>query len=350
MPVSLEQWLKPRQPATITLAELDLTAPERTQLHIFENHEVALNDLEHSTLSHIYRDKSGAQNVVPLAGKVYAVKKAGEHWRLSKGKQHGPYLLRNAQGQWTLDLDTHHPRYGKILSRYMGQVSTWLDERDAINVEAVGMRAITAMSSWKAQCINEALNVATYYAVTTKRNLENFATLRGPDSRLGRFFSELFGVIALTPEQVQRVERRVDEVLDELINHTLSGLTQCVLSAAPLAKPNRTPLRSSCSRMQIIKSTCWTVFSPPPIDIYQNCLKKRVVALYPGEHAVQNVGLVHSGMGGFRLRQFNLNAEKNSADDHRCQDPGGCPRDLHEQQRQAHRHPPGQCRFGGLHD
>ncbi|WP_279625515.1 hypothetical protein [Pseudomonas fluorescens] len=36
MPVSLEQWLKPRQPATITLAELDLTAPERTQLHIFE--------------------------------------------------------------------------------------------------------------------------------------------------------------------------------------------------------------------------------------------------------------------------------------------------------------------------
>lgn len=69
-------------------------------------------------------------------------------------------------------------------------------------------------------------------------------------------------------------------------------------------------MSSSCSRMQSIKSTCWTVFSPPPIDIYQNCLKKRVVALYPGEHAVQNVGLVHSGMGGFRLRQFNLNAEK----------------------------------------
>ncbi|WP_460084736.1 hypothetical protein [Pseudomonas sp. H2_G03] len=205
---------------------------------------------------------------------MYAVKKTGEHWRLSKGKQHGPYLLRNAQGQWTLDLDTHHPRYGKILSRYMGQVSTWLDERDAINVEAVGMRAITAMSSWKAQCINEALNVATYYAVTAKRNLENFATLRGPDSRLGRFFSELFGVIALTPEQVQPVERRVDEVLDELINHTLSGLTQCVLSAAPLAKPNRTPLRSSCSRMQSIKSTCWTVFSPPPDRHLSKLLEK----------------------------------------------------------------------------
>lgn len=42
-----------------------------------------------------------------------------------------------------------------------------------------------------------------------------------PNSRLGRFFSELFGIVTLTPEQVQRVERRVDEILDELTNHTL---------------------------------------------------------------------------------------------------------------------------------
>lgn len=79
------------------------------------------------------------------------------------------------------------------------------------------------LSSWKARCIDEALNVATYYAVTCKRNIVNFAVQRAPNSRVGRFLSELFGVITLTAEQVHRVERRVDEVLGELVNPTLTA-------------------------------------------------------------------------------------------------------------------------------
>ena len=68
-----------------------------------------------------------------------------------------------------LDLDRHHPRFGKSISRFAMRVNTRLAEREAINIEAVGMAQIGALSCWKAQCINEALNVATYYTVNFKR-------------------------------------------------------------------------------------------------------------------------------------------------------------------------------------
>jgi hypothetical protein len=184
---------------------------------------VALADLKQVSPNSPYRDETGTRDFVAVAGKVYPVKKAGQRWRLSNGELHGPYVQHHAQGGWTLDLDRHHPRYGKTLSRYTGRVQTRAAERDAINIEAAGMREIAALSSWKAQCIDEALNVATYYAVNCKRNLLHFAMHLDPNGRAGRFFSELFGVVTLTSDQVQRVERRVDELLDELTNHTLIG-------------------------------------------------------------------------------------------------------------------------------
>ncbi len=269
---SVERWLQAPAPAAANLDELAITAPERTQLRGFEHHDDALGDLSFSSANQVYRDDTTSRNFLPLAGKVYPVKRAGERWRLSKGDRLGPYVQRNAHGQWTLDLDRHHPRYGKTMSRYAGKMSTRLAERNAINIEAVGMREIAALSSWKAQCIDEALNVATYYAVTCKRNLLHFATLREPSSRLGRFFSEFFGVVSLAPEQVRRVERRIDEVLDELINHTLIG-------------PDSMRFVSGTHRYSPHDSFAFVVpddadhkiylldrFFDPPMDIYQNRL------------------------------------------------------------------------------
>jgi hypothetical protein len=151
-------------------------------------------------------------------------------------------------------------------------MQTWAAERDAINIEAVGMREIAALSSWKAQCIDEALNVATYYAVTCKRNLLHFAPLREPGSRLGRFFSELFGVVTLTGEQVQRIERRVDEVLDELINHTLVGpdSQRFVCGTHRYSPQNTFAFVLPEDREQKIYLV--DRFFDPPLDIYQNRL------------------------------------------------------------------------------
>lgn len=219
----LEHQLQAPTPTAQALADLDLTAPERTQLQAFERHDIGMVDLAQIAQTGVYVDGAGTRHFVPLAGKVYPVRKAGEHWRLSTDELHGPYVQRDAQGAWTLDLGVHHPRYGQSLQGMAGRYKTRGHEREIINVEARGIRQIAALSSWKAQCINEGLNVATYYAATCKKNLTHFAIARDLNSRLGRFFSEFFGVVMLTADQVKRIERRIDEVLDELTNHTLVG-------------------------------------------------------------------------------------------------------------------------------
>lgn len=256
-------------PSATTLATLRITDASRTHLQPFEAHDVALKDLKKHTTRHVYTDTKTLKNYVPLAGKVYSVKKAAQHWRLAKDAQAGPSVGRNPQGEWVLDLNRHNPRFGKTLSR----ISTRDNEREAINIEAQGIRDIAALSSWKAQVINEALNVATYYAVNCKRNVAHFSRLLDPNSRVGLFLGELFGVINMSADQVQRIEKILDGLLDELSDPTLTN-------------PDSIRFVSGTSRQN--PENCYAFVIPddrerklyllnrffdPKMDVYQNRLK-----------------------------------------------------------------------------
>ncbi|MGY2400805.1 dermonecrotic toxin domain-containing protein [Pseudomonas sp. SDO5271_S396] len=221
-PTTISDWLKAPPPTAAHWGDIALTAPLRTRLQRFETHSVALNTLTKSLSTHVYTDNSTRQAYVPVAGKVYPVKRGGTRWCIHDGEQQGPCVQHNAEGKWVLDLDRLDPRFGKTLSRYADRVNTRIAQRQTINIEAHGMREIAALSSWKARCINEALNVATYYAVTSKRNLVHYAGERDPASRLGRFFSELFGVHRVTPAQLIRIETSLDAVLNALVDPTLT--------------------------------------------------------------------------------------------------------------------------------
>ncbi|AZE99876.1 hypothetical protein C4J95_2414 [Pseudomonas orientalis] len=197
----------------------DATATSRTRLQRFENHDIALKELELGNASHVYADKARAKAYIPLAGKVYPVTKTKKHWRLGTDDQQGPYVGRNSDGQWVLDLSLHKPRFGQTWTRQRAQRA----QRREINIQAQGIKAIAAVSRWKAQAIDEALNVATYYAVNCKRNIRHFAQLLTPDSRVGLFLCDLFGTINLTPDQVRKIETIIDGILDELSDPTLIG-------------------------------------------------------------------------------------------------------------------------------
>ncbi len=271
-PAPPASWPHDRPPTATTLATLDMTEPLRTRMQCFEQYDVALADLTQSRLSHVYRQPGTSRYFVPVAGKVYPVRNTGEGWCVSLGEAIGPFVQRDTEGRWVLDLRRHDPRFGKTLSRYVGRAHTRTAERESINIEAVGMEQITALSSWKAQCINEALNVATYYAVNCKRNVVHFARALDPHSRLGRFFTELFGMLSLTAAQLGRVEQRVDEVLHELVNPSL-------------CKPDSQRFVSGTSRWSPIDTFAFTLpddieqkiylldrFFDPQMDMYQNRL------------------------------------------------------------------------------
>lgn len=255
-------------PNATSLNSLDITAPSRTGLQPFEDHDIALKDLEKSPTSHVYHDKSRSKSYVPLDGKVYSVKKTAQHWRLAKDPLNGAYVGRNPQGKWVLDLRRHNPRFGKVLSRYR----TRNGERETINIEASGIRAIANLSNWKAQAINEALNVATYYGVTCKRNIAHFSLQRDPNSRVGLFLGEMFGVISISPQQLSRVEKIIDGILDELSDPSLTG-------------PDSKRFVSGTSRVSMAQEYAFVIpedrerklyllnrFFDPDMDEYQNRL------------------------------------------------------------------------------
>ncbi len=261
-------------PTTPTLADLDLTGPERTQLQVFESHDTALADLTKSTSTQLYRDKTGTRHFVPLAGKVYPVRENGGRWHLSQDKSDGPFLQHNAQGQWELDLRGRYVNFGLASSKAAKSRQIRRDIKSFINVEAVGLENMRALCSWKASCVVEAINVATYYTVNCKLNLRHYAAVPGPKSRLAHFVKDFFDVAAPTSDQMQRIEKRVDEVLDGLTDPTLTGPNSMrIVAGTQRARPHDTfafAIPGDTGKKIYLMDR----FFDPQIDVYENRLSQ----------------------------------------------------------------------------
>ncbi|MFB3305665.1 dermonecrotic toxin domain-containing protein [Pseudomonas sp. AMR01] len=212
----------PSVSAQIPTDEPDITDPLRTRMRHFEDATVALADLSRNPLNRVYTQASSNRDFVPVEGKVYPVKRLGDHWRVSLGSDPGPYIVRNPRGQWVLDLTRREPQFGPALSRPFNRFNTRRAVREVINVQAEGMDNIRALSPFMAECINEAINVATYYTVTCHRNVALFAQQPDADSRVGRFLTDMFGILNVNPGQLAKVQARIMEMLNGLTDHTLT--------------------------------------------------------------------------------------------------------------------------------
>nr|WP_314532098.1 DUF6543 domain-containing protein [uncultured Pseudomonas sp.] len=229
----LDEWL-PTDPPTaptdlphtgpapaMTVSTLDVTDPMRTRLRRFEDITVALADLPVDEQRGVYTQPVSNRTYVPIAGRVYPIEQSGDYWRVSLAPELGPFVERNAQGQWILDLSEREPRFGPTLSRYRGRYVTRVTERDSINIEAQGLPAIRALDMDKALTIHRALNVALFYTFTCLDNLTLFAARRDPNSRAGHFLTEMFAVLNFNPAQVSKIQTRVREILDGLTQQSL---------------------------------------------------------------------------------------------------------------------------------
>lgn len=222
---ALEVPLTPEGPSPATTIDtLDVTDPMRTRLRHFEDVAVALTDLQLDPSTHVYTQPINNRTYVPVAGRVYPVARSGEHWRVSLANELGPFVERNARGQWVLDLSLHEPRFGPAVSRLRKHVITNRTIRASINIEAVGLPAIRGLDPDKGLCIDRALNIALYYTITCGRNISAFAQHRDPLSRVGRILSEMFGMVTFNPDQVEKIRDRVTEIENGLEAQDLLAL------------------------------------------------------------------------------------------------------------------------------
>ncbi|MGF6097483.1 dermonecrotic toxin domain-containing protein [Pseudomonas sp. 18175] len=218
---------EPTQPdvsvAATTIETHDITDPLRTRMRRFEDFTVALADLQQDPNTHVYKHSVSRLTYVPMAGRVYPVEKSGNHWRVTLARELGPYVERNAQGQWVLDLSVREPRFGQGFSNYRSRPRVTSVVRATINIEAQGRPAIRALNPQWDEFIDSALYIAMYYTNQCARNLALFTRDAALNPRTHTLLTEIFSIVTFTPAQLHKITARVDEVMRGLTDPTLTS-------------------------------------------------------------------------------------------------------------------------------
>ncbi|MGH8331236.1 MAG: dermonecrotic toxin domain-containing protein, partial [Pseudomonas sp.] len=196
--------------------DIDITAPERTQLKRHKSIDVDLGSLTHDSKLGLYSHPSTKKHYGPAEGKVYPVEKHGTRWRIGDTKSRGPYLRLNESKQWVLDRETPAPRFS-LINRVQNAITVW----QSMNVEAHGMTQIRQIFPRKARQIDEALDLATTYAWNSFRNLQLLKTSDATVTPVHRLIMDFIDVPAVTDAHVQKLEKVVGDIFAALLEPTL---------------------------------------------------------------------------------------------------------------------------------
>ncbi|MGE8188753.1 dermonecrotic toxin domain-containing protein [Pseudomonas sp. NPDC086278] len=195
--------------------DIDITAPDRTALQHHESN-VDLSSLTLDTTLGLYTHPTTKKHFGAVEGKVYPVAKRGIRWRIVNKRFRGPYLRQSETRQWVLDKVRPAPRFG-LLNRLETLVSVW----DGMNVEASGMPEIRRLFPQKARQIDAALDLATFYAWNSVRNLQLLKNTDDTITPVHQLIMDFIGVQQVLPAQVELIEKIVGEMFEALLDPTL---------------------------------------------------------------------------------------------------------------------------------
>ena len=200
-------------PAT-TIATLDITHTNRTRLQLFEDVAVALTDLKKDPKIHVYHHAVSGRNYIPMAGKVYPVVQQDKRWCVRLGRESGPCVKRDAQGQWVLDLDTDEARFIHGAPGPSHGV-----KRSQMKVKAYGRREIRELLPVLDGFIESALSIALFYTFNCQRNLMLFRN--APYERVSTILNDMFGISHFNGQQLDKIDKSVNEIFDGLSEASL---------------------------------------------------------------------------------------------------------------------------------
>lgn len=195
--------------------DIDVTGPERTKLKRHESINVDLGSLTSDATLGLYTHPSTKQHYGPVEGKVFAVIKRGNHWRIGDTHTLGPRLRQNESKQWLLD-ERETPRFSLF-----GRLKTARAVFETINVDALGMSDIRRLFPQKARHIDEALDLATTYAWNSYRNLQLLKSSDDTVTPVHQLIMDFLGVQHVLPAHVEQIEKVIGDVFTALLEPSL---------------------------------------------------------------------------------------------------------------------------------
>ncbi|WP_073525679.1 DUF6543 domain-containing protein [Pseudomonas fluorescens] len=211
----------PPAQAEIAWPSIDVTAPERTQLQHYEVDQPALKELVKDSERALYRSVE-KHHYAAVEGKVMRVIERGTHWRIIH-KNAGPFIQQNSRLQWMLTAKSPLLAGRRALSRAVNNFYSDPLARQAMNIQAIGMRAIQTLYPERHLMINEALTLATRYAQNAQANLLLLGATKQAATRSAALIKAFFGLQTLEPEQLKSIQFSVDTILDALLKPSLNS-------------------------------------------------------------------------------------------------------------------------------
>ncbi|NWD69847.1 hypothetical protein HX870_19810 [Pseudomonas gingeri] len=198
-------------------ADMHLTREQQERLLGYEVRDIALNDLEHDAALGIHTDPDTQRQYAAVRGRVFQVRLEDRRWRIVTDQEPGPWLRKDAQDQWDMDLK------GRLLgggdgNRLLDHINTRQTLNREIKVLATGMKAIKHLYPDKARRIKQAHALTLTYLRNARKRLQSLTAGTRLDSQRQLYLQEFFGLRTISRGLNQRISRMLDKLVRELLS------------------------------------------------------------------------------------------------------------------------------------
>ncbi|PNG42802.1 hypothetical protein A1354_24190 [Pseudomonas asplenii] len=197
-------------------SQIRMTSPSRTELQPFETSAVALEDLKRDAKNGTYENPINKRLYTAIAGKVHQVDQPGAVWQIFGDEKPGP-SLRLSGSRLLLAPERYAVHYGKAISKLHQRYAVEPIRRALLEIEAIGMNEIRRRHPDKALQIQQAVDMARFYAFNS---LHNLAQLKAnvPGTRLDGFLRLFFGVDHIDKALLAKLHKAIVPICNALVD------------------------------------------------------------------------------------------------------------------------------------
>ena len=247
--------------------DMPLTQEQQNRLLGYEVRDIALSDLEHDAALGTHTDPRTHRQYAAVRGRVFQVRIEDRRWRIVTDQEPGPWLRKDAQGQWDMDLK------GRLLgggdgNRLIDRITTRQTVSREVKVLAAGMKSIRHLYPDKARQLRQGHALAVTYLRNARQRLGSLAAGTRLDNQRQLYLQAVFGLKTIS----RGLNKRIGRMLDRLLRELLSPARSPDLSELYVVGASRTPERRcaafvvTCDRTRKIYLN--ELFFEPGLEVY----------------------------------------------------------------------------------
>ena len=253
-------------------SRIKLTPAQEQRLRGYEVKHLELSDLRHDATTGVYTDPATHQLYAPVTGKTFRVAQQGQRWRIIGPQEKGPFLIKDHEQRWQLDLKGYLHGGGGALGKIFDPVLRKMEIRESFRIEASGMKKINRLYPSRAAIIRSSHERALNDLAQCQTNLSNPDVFAHPKAR--EFFKKLFGEHNLTAALRLKLQTMISTLQTDMLSKAMSPIDSERYVIGTLRDVHENSYAFVHPLEQPMKIYLTDLFFSPPLELLEQCLKE----------------------------------------------------------------------------